>query len=312
MTKVKHLKRFHFLKEDFITVDRNKIHYLRVGKGFPVFLIHSFAGSLRHWAFNIHALSRHFQVIAVDMPGYGESGRHTQEFSTELFSRTIVRIMDKLGIEKAHLIGSSLGGQVALITAVEYPERVQKLVLVDSAGAIPIPYVLRMPLMFLIYLFGPALIFFRPGSLLVKLIIDFSFYRPSPLTRRFAKDVARYFRSVDYAHWSQILYKTVAGVVEKNLRHRVSLVEAETFIIWGKQDRVLWPFQGRYLHKNIKNSKLVMVDQCGHFPHIEKPQEFNQLVTSFLLDKKLHSSAQQPGMRLVRFTDASAKRATSA
>lgn len=274
------------IKEGFLRINTLKIHYILFerDKKFPaVFLIHPFVGSLYNWTFNFHSLSRNFKVVAFDLPGFGYSNSFYLPFySIDLFVEVLKEIMEKMKIEKASLVGNSLGGQVSAFFAIKYPEKVEKLVLVDSAGVTPLPEFFREFLKSIVSSGGPFIKFFRPPKFLIRAIINLHFYEKNKKVERFSEDIIEYIYSIDYYKFSKVIYQVAYTVLDNSLRGNLHRIKSPSLIIWGRQDP-LFPFcNAIYFAKNIKNSKLVIIDKCGHFPNIEKSVEFNKIVNEFL------------------------------
>lgn len=293
------------LKKSYLKIRGFKIHYLyidrqktelrsqksedikaKVKAPYPVILIHPFSGSLANWAFNIHSLSRHFKIITFDLPGYGFSYFKGKEikYNLSLFSEILIEVMENLKIKRASLVGNSLGGQVALSTAIRYPQKIHKLILVDSAGVTPFPLPLREAIKLGINFSSPFLPLLPPPKFVVQSLVNFCFYQPSKVSGRLAQDIVEYLSKIDYLKWSKVLSQTFYTIIDGDLRRDVHKIKAPTLIIWGREDRLIWICDAYYLRNKIKDSKLVVLDKCGHFPQMEKPREFNQTLINFLLE----------------------------
>ena len=118
----------------FVTVDGIRTHYVAAGEGEPLLLLHGLGASLMAWALNIEPLSQKFSVYAIDIPGHGDSEKPDIDYQLPTAVDFVREFMNVLGIERASIAGSSMGGMIALRTAVEFPELVDRLVLVDAAG----------------------------------------------------------------------------------------------------------------------------------------------------------------------------------
>ena len=118
----------------FIDLDGHKTHYIEKGEGEPIILIHGFFFDTYLWVNNIDALAEQFKVYALDLWGFGYSTREPLDFGYQLFSDQVLKFMDALGIERASIAGQSMGGGVAIWYCVQNRQRVNKLILVDSAG----------------------------------------------------------------------------------------------------------------------------------------------------------------------------------
>lgn len=301
------------LKESYLKIRGFRIHYLyidrqktevrgqrsedrrqktdirkaKVKAPYPVILIHPFSGSLANWALNIHSLSRHFKIITFDLPGYGFSYFKGKEikYNLSLFSEILIEVMENLKIKRASLVGSSLGGQVALSTAIRYPQKIHKLILVDSAGVTPFPLPLREAIKLGINFSSPFLPLLPPPKFVVKFLVNFCFHQPSKVSERLAQDIVEYLSKIDYLKWSKVLSQTFYTIIDEDLRRDVHKIKAPTLIIWGREDHLIWICDAYYLRNKIKDSKLVVLDKCGHFPQMEKPREFNQALINFLLEE---------------------------
>jgi len=119
-----------------VKVNDIEINYDVEGEGEPLVLIHGLSGSTRHWFFQIPEFSKHFRVIAYDVRGHGQTDKPKQEYSIKLFADDLRGLMDKLGVDKAHIIGLSMGGYIAQQFALDYPDKVKSLVLADTASEI--------------------------------------------------------------------------------------------------------------------------------------------------------------------------------
>jgi pimeloyl-ACP methyl ester carboxylesterase len=268
---------------EYVTVNGNRIRYFVVGSGQKVLLLHGFGGFLESWAFNIPPLSKNYQVYAIDLPGHGLSDKPVKFYNTAFAIESADDIMEALGIKQAILIGHSLGGAVSINIALTLPERVNKLVLIDSAGlSRTLPWMYRLSSL-------PVL-----GNILMSLAVK-------PVL---ARSVKRLF------HDSPVLTQDMIDIILKNssqpevkktllriLRHNVGLrgprpeailidklpqLKIPTLFVHGAQDRLFPLEQVRDAFSMAPNSRVKIFDQCGHCPHIEKAIEFNEVVLEFL------------------------------
>lgn len=261
------------------------VRYWKVGQsGSPLILIHGLGASAEIWMHNIESLSQNYTVYVPDVVGFGRSEKPSGSFSPVDLMRFIGNFMDELGIGRAHLVGQSLGGGIALHTVLQFPEKVDKLVLVGSAGlGREVIYSLRLMSLPVI---GELLS--RPSRTGVKIFFSLAVKNRSVLTKDFLETYYQLFRLPGA---QQFLLKTVRGIVDikggkeeailpitKNL-HKIT---RPALIIWGKQDRVLPVQHAQFAHENLPNSKLYLFDSCGHVVNLERPQEFNRIVLEFL------------------------------
>lgn len=221
------------------------------GTGPPLILLHGLAGSARWWRRNTPALERSFTVHAIDLPGFGASRREAR-FVLDDAPAQLAATMDRLGIERASVVGHSMGGLVAAGLAAEFPERVDKLVLVD-AGFLSLDPHLRHRIT------GPMrTLRWTSPSLLPMLAWDS--LRSGPI--RLAEATTQLLR----ADW----------------RAKLSKIRASTLVVWGEHDSVCPIGIGRSIVSVVPGSRLVVIDGAAHNPMWERPEVFDREVLAFL------------------------------
>jgi pimeloyl-ACP methyl ester carboxylesterase len=222
-----------------------------VGAGPPLILLHGLAGSARWWTRNIPALSRSYRVIAIDLPGFGTSPRG-HRFVLDEVAEQLAATLDRLGIERACVIGHSMGGLIAGGLAADYPDRVDRLVLVDAAflslgrrAARPVT--------------GPAVtLLWTAPSLLPVVVRDGLRSGPGRLADATTQLLA--------ADW----------------RTKLPRIQASTLVIWGEHDRICPLTIGRQIVACVPDSRLVVVEGAAHNPMWERPDVFDREVLDFL------------------------------
>jgi 2-hydroxy-6-oxonona-2,4-dienedioate hydrolase len=255
----------------FATVFGAKINYLEAGVGPTVILIHGLADDTEVWKESVAPLATRNRVIVIDQIGFGRSDKPLISYRTATFVDYFAGFMDELKISKATLVGNSLGGWVAAAYAAKYPQRVEKLVLVGAAGYADVVKLLPMPIDALRFSSREAM---RP--LLAAAFHDQKLAGDENINFLMAQRVA----NGDGHTIGQFVDSMKRG--EDFLDGRLSKLQMPTLIIWGRSDR-LTPLQlGERFHREIKGSKLEIIDQCGHMPQQECPQSFNALLTRFL------------------------------
>lgn len=291
--QVMHADRSHFTEVDGATV-----HYQEFGdKGdSTIILIHGFTASNYVWKDTAPILAGSgFHVIAPDLIGFGYSGKPRWfDYSIESQARMISRLMNRLGIGTATIVGSSYGGAIAATVALDYPERVERLVLVDSVcndGP------KNHPLMRLAAF--PGL-----GEALTPFILDSKAFarrrmyhtlaaaNHNLITQERVDSVVRPLSAAD-AHHSVLVSSRNwhANRIERDAR----LIDQQTLIVWGEEDTVVPIRDGYSLHKAILRSRFVVLPNCGHVPQEEKTDVFCKLVIEFCRDKKGRVEAGEEG-----------------
>jgi pimeloyl-ACP methyl ester carboxylesterase len=260
-------------QEKTVTVVGAKISYLEAGDPAKptVILLHGLGGNSSNWAFNIPSLSQSYHVIAPDQIGFGKSDRSLIKYRVATYVDFLDKFMSELKIDKATLVGNSLGGWVAALTAIKYPNRVEKLVLADAAGLKPADVDLAQ-----VY----SLNYSTRDE--VRQLVKLVFYNQA----LFGSDAA-----IDQSMTVRITANdgyTINSLIESIKRNedflngRLGEVKKPTLIIWGKQDGLIKPADGEQFKREIAGSELIMFDQCGHVPMVEKAADFNKAVLAFL------------------------------
>ncbi|HSL53218.1 MAG TPA: alpha/beta hydrolase [Pyrinomonadaceae bacterium] len=256
-----------------VLVFGQKIHYVEAGSGPTVILLHGLGGSTQVWQFNIAALAEKYHVVVPDQLGFGKSDKPLVNYRIRTYVDFLDQFCKQLKIQRATLIGNSMGGWIAAMFTAAFPDRVDKLVLVDAAGyAPPKDFDTRT-----IYGLNPTT---REG---MKVLVAKVFYNKAFQTDA-AIDLAMAARLAagDGYTINSITESIIRG--EDYLDNVVKTIKRPTLIVWGREDGLLALADGERLNKDIAGSKLIVFDQCGHAPNIEKPGEFNAAVLKFLAE----------------------------
>jgi 2-hydroxy-6-oxonona-2,4-dienedioate hydrolase len=257
-----------------VTVYGVKIYYVEAGTGAPVILIHGLADDSTVWHSIIPALSARFRVIALDQIGFGRSDKPLLNYRVSTFVDFLDGLMAELKIERASLIGNSLGGWVAAACALAHPERVDRLILSDAAGYAALAKTMD----------SRALTALRFASR-----EDIRYL--GPLTfhdKRFYKNIDLAFKERMTAGDSYTDGQVVDSIIRGDdvLDNRLRTINRPTLIIWGREDKLI-PFRfAERFHQEIANSRLRIIDDCGHVPQVECPSEYAAAVLQFLSDVK--------------------------
>ena len=274
---------FHSEHSSFIDVDGLRVHYQEAGdKRAPALvLIHGFTSSTLVWSKVFLRLAEAgYRVIAPDMLGYGYSAKpRNGEYTIAGQARLLTRLLDALGIPRAIFIGSSYGGAVAATCGLDYPDRVEKLILVGAVNN-------NRPLEFMLMrVFGSPVV----GDVVSPLLIG-----SRRLLRRRMKRVYDEHawvmdeRRVDARHLPLRAARTHRAIINTVRRwdaERISrdahLITQPTLLLWGENDREIPLSDGERLHAEIPGSRLIVFLKCGHLPHEEYPEAFTNVVIDF-------------------------------
>jgi pimeloyl-ACP methyl ester carboxylesterase len=275
---------FHSEHSCFVDIDGVRVHYQEAGSlGSPaLLLIHGFASSTLVWSkVFLRFAEVGFRVIALDMLGYGYSGKPRDgEYTIEGQAKLITRLLDRLGIRRATIVGSSYGGAVAATCALDYPNRVEKLVLVGAVSN-------NRPLGFkLMRLFGFPVF----GDVVSPLLIG----SRRLLRKRMKRVYDRHAwvldeRRVDARHLplrasgtQRAIIRTVRGWDAERVSSEAHLIHQPTLLLWGENDPEIPLADAERLHGKISASRLIVFLNCGHLPHEEYPIGFTEVVTDFV------------------------------
>ena len=255
----------------YTQVGKVRVRYVDSGSGEPVLLMHGLGGSIESWANNVDELAKSMRVIAIDLPGFGLSDKPKMNYTIKFYRGFAVQLLEQLRLGQASVVGSSLGGHVAAEVAISRPSLVKKLVLISPAGALPRS--------------------FRGSPALWKYV--------RVLHARSVGQVKQALSAVDGKpvddSYAQLVYQKISmpGAKEAflsalagsanapRLNSRLNRIKAPTLLLWGKEDYMI-PVKFVEPFVEMKNCRIVMLENCGHRPHFERPELFNRIVSDFL------------------------------
>lgn len=270
----------HAEYSNFAVIDGVRIHYQEKGSGAPLVLIHGFSSSTYSWKDVFDPLSKNFRVIAVDLKGFGFSAKPDGDYTRRAQAVLVTHLLDYLKIDKAWLAGNSMGGEVALNVALQSPQRVAGLVLIDSAGVTVSGSGSLAPGYLLVPVVGRIVTAFALRSdKLVRQGLEKSYYDDTKIT---ADRVAAYYRPLQSraGQMAALRARTQAGQLP--IEQEIPEVSAPTLILWGAQDELIPVEAGITMNKLIKSSKLVIFDNCGHVPQEELPEKVAHEMVAFM------------------------------
>jgi pimeloyl-ACP methyl ester carboxylesterase len=272
------------LSPQTVQINSHTIFYTVKGVGKPLVLIHGYGAGIWVWEKQIEVLSQGYRVYALDLIGHGFSDRPKIPYTPETYIHCLRDFMDGVGIEEATLIGNSMGGGVAWATAIHFPERVDRLVLIDCVPPDVLHQVknesFRMlaaikDIPFLPYLVMAARNKSSIRQILLECVSDTRLITPEVVNREYQ------LSKIKGTPW--VLYSTLEHAKKAlKLKDPFSLIRKPTLFIWGERDLIFPPHLGETLHLAVAGSKLLKVEGSGHIPMWETPDEVNRAILNFL------------------------------
>lgn len=261
-----------------LSMDGDTYAYLeREGSGETIVLLHGFASNKDSWIRFIRYLPEKYRVVALDMPGHGDSRLDmNRSYSIEYLSGSVARLIDSLGIQRLHMAGNSLGGLVATLYALNHPEKLITLGLFDSAGV-------ASPVQSEFY----SLLKKGDNPLVVETeedfdrLMAFNFFDEPFIPWPGRPVLARRF--VERSEFNQKMWDDLFGSrLHESLNARLEALTMPAFILWGDNDRILHVSCTEIYNKHIRDAHVVIMRNCGHAPMLERPQEAAAHYSTFL------------------------------
>jgi 2-hydroxy-6-oxonona-2,4-dienedioate hydrolase len=258
----------------FTDIDNLQIRYLdRNSSGTPLLLLHGLGGSIESWANNVGYLSSKFRTIALDLPGFGLSDKPKINYSINFYVRFLEEFIKRVKLNHLFIVGSSLGGHIAVEFTLRNRKIIDKLVLISPAGCLPRSF---------------------KGTKELKRYIRI-------VNARSLNDVSRILTSID----NSIISRSYANVIYKRLslpgakeafisalkgsatapryNNKLKRIDTDMLLIWGKEDKMI-PLRFVRPFMEHGKSRIIILEKCGHRPHVENPKLFNKVVKDFLLE----------------------------
>jgi pimeloyl-ACP methyl ester carboxylesterase len=262
-----------------------RVNYVELGDGPPVVFVHGLSGCWQNWLENLPYFAERHRAIAVDLSGFGDSELPREEISIPGYGRFIDAFLGAIGLDRAALVGNSMGGFIGAETAIAHPSRVEKLVLVSAAG-------------------GPRLTdwnnarsaYLSRAARLLGPLLAAAFARREHLVRRPALRKALLWKVAKHPDRlrPELCYEVASGagkpgffdalqaIFDYDFRDRLPEISCPTLIVWGRDDEVVPVADAHEYERLIPNARKVIFEDTGHVPMLERPERFNRVVEEFL------------------------------
>ena len=248
---------------------KDKFRYLEEGEGEPLLLLHGLFGALSNFKSLIEYFKIHYRVIVPMLPLFELDILHT---SVGGLGKFVNRFIESKDYRNIHLLGNSLGGHVALVHALKYPDRLKSIILTGSSG---------------LFENGMGDTYPKRGNYdYIKKKTELTFFDPKTATKELVDEI---FEITNNRIKVIKIIALAKSAIRNNLGEELNQIKQPTLLIWGTNDTITPPFVAREFNRLIPNSELYFIDQCGHAPMMEVPDEFNSILHKFL--KKLNEPA---------------------
>jgi pimeloyl-ACP methyl ester carboxylesterase len=286
-----------FPESRFIDTEGFRTHYRRFSDEkkdkIPLLFLHGALDSTATWNLVAKGLAQERRLLLPDLIGHGHTERNTQlTYTIPSMLMQILALQDGLEIEKIHLGGNSMGGILSVLYCIEHPERVESVIIVDGGiggfkSSVPpwlfstltsqvflalVKYLLRpMEVSLFRYLFSQRIgwMYQVPEEVLKAFLVPHKILGSSRATGFFLRSYFSFFSQQD----------------DRRLMESFRALAKPTLLVWGEKDRIVAPNVAEILHKNLPESKLIIIPNCGHCPQLEHPEQFVSGVNIFLEDK---------------------------
>ena len=253
--------------EKEIYVNRLRTNYKIAGSGPAILILHGWGGSSDSWMAVQKILSKNgFTVICPDLPGFGKSLTPLSAWGVGEYMRWVANFVDALRLERFVLLGHSFGGRIAIKFASDYSDRLNDLILCDSAGIRP-ELNLKARLVFSLAMIGNTILSPRHLVRLKNAVRNFFYV---------------FLRHHDYVKAKGVMRDIMKKVITEDLLSILPKIKTKTLLIWGEKDRLV-PIKYAYIFREkVANSELKIIPKVGHSPNLEAPQELSNLILNFI------------------------------
>lgn len=255
-------------------------YVVEMGEGECIIFVNGIAVTSYTWRGVIKALKDKYHIFAMDFKGFGHSEKNGGEYSVEIYTQQLKFLINHYNITKATLVASSLGGRIALNYILQFPEKINKLILLDSAGY----QINKKNLSFLVKLFRFEL--FRKlfeislTKCAVRIFIKWALENERIIDEEL---VDTYFSPLNEKGGIEALTSLIKSLSYSDLNYEaIKTINVPTLIIWGDKDKWFPKSDAYKFHKDIRNSKLIIIKDCGHGPHEEYPEKVSEIIEDFM------------------------------
>jgi 2-hydroxy-6-oxonona-2,4-dienedioate hydrolase len=258
----------------FTKIDNLLVRYLDKNKrGVPLLLLHGLGGSIESWNNNINFLSTKFRIIALDLPGFGLSDKPKISYSIKFYVNFLEKFIQRIKLNHLFIIGSSLGGHIAVEFTLKNRKMVDKLILLSPAGSLPKSFKGTRELKRYIRIVNA-----RSSEEISRILISID---NSMVNRSYAESM---YERLSLPGAKQAFISALKGSARaQRYNNQLEKIDTSMLLIWGKKDRLI-PLKFIRPFMEHGNSRIIIIENCGHRPHVENPRLFNKVVKDFLIE----------------------------
>lgn len=274
--------------EKFIKVKDYEIAYIDEGNSENILLfIHGLGSYLKAWDRNIPELKKHFRCIALDLPGYGKSSKQVHSGKVSFYTEMLKEFISKLRLKNVSLVGHSMGGQIAASYVISFPDEIKRLILVAPAGFETFN---SDEIELLKKIISPEILF-KTSDNQVRLNYQMNFFKMPVEAEEMISDRIAIKDDEEFFNHCSVVSNSLFGLLNAPVFDRLNKINIPTLVLFGKNDLLI---PNKSIHQTtteeialigssqIKDNKLLLLNDCGHFLQYEKPEEFNYQLISFI------------------------------
>ena len=250
----------------FIDIEGLALNYIVEGEGSPAVILHGWGCHIETVMSIVNILKERYKVYCIDLPGFGKSDKPKDVLGSFDYARIVKKFLESMDVKKAVFIGHSFGGKLSIIFGSKYPECVEKIVLIDSAGLIPkrgIKYYFK------VYSFKTLRFIYKHLFFWIK-----DDKRMEKFYKKFGSD--------DYKNSDGIMRRILVKVVNEDLKPILKDIKVPTLLIWGDKDDATPLYMAKIMEKEIEDSGRVILEGTGHYSYLEDYSKFTAVIKSFL------------------------------
>jgi 2-hydroxy-6-oxonona-2,4-dienedioate hydrolase len=261
-----------YMQEKYITANGNKIRYIEEGDSKnTIILLHGLGGMAERWLPVVPFLSKKYRVIALDLIGYGQSDKPQVDYTPEFFRDSVLGFLEALSLQKAFMVGTSLGGEIVAECAATQNPLIKKIVMVAPAGIMknhtPVLDAYTMAALY-------------PNHESVKIAYQMMMGENKEIS---SQSVENFISNMTGPNSKMVFLSTLLGMKNSPvITEKLKLIKVPTLLIWGNEDKMIPIKYSKGFVNSIPSCDFVVMNGCGHTPYEEKPDEFSKLVLDFL------------------------------